>query len=59
MHGQRVKFVRCWALWALPERAQLIGRFLALGLDGPTWTRLVAAVPEVAPRGAPGWRRYY
>eukprot|EP00887_Chlorella_sp_A99_P002932 scaffold24.g2932.t1 len=59
MQQQRVKFVRCWAVWALPERAQLIGRMIALGVDGPTWERLVAAVPEVAPRGAAHWRKYF
>lgn len=52
------QFVRCWAVWALPERAQLIGRMIALGVDPVTWERLVASVPEIAPRGAAGWRRY-
>lgn len=58
MHQQRVRFVRAWATWAVPERAQLIGRMLALGVDRPLWERLVSAVPEIAPRGAQGWRRY-
>ena len=31
---------------------------IALGVDQPTWERLVQSVPEVAPRGAPAWRRY-
>jgi tellurite resistance protein TehA-like permease len=56
--GQRVKFVRCW-VWAVPERAQQMGVWLALGLDPPTWARLVAQVPEIVPRGAPGWKKYY
>lgn len=55
--GQRVKFCRCW-LWAVPERAQQIGAWLALGLDAPTWARLTAQVPEIVPRGAPGWKKY-
>ncbi|PSC71350.1 C4-dicarboxylate ABC transporter [Micractinium conductrix] len=59
MHQQRVKFVRCWAVWVVPERAQLIGRWVALGVDQPTWERLAASVPEVVPRGASGWRRYF
>lgn len=59
MHQQRVKFVRCWAIWALPERAQLIGRMIAMGVDGHIWARLVESVPEIAPRGEPHWRRYY
>jgi tellurite resistance protein len=58
MHMQRVKFVRCFATWAVPERAQLIGRMIALGVDAATWERLVEAVPEIAPRGARGWRRH-
>ena len=59
MNAQRVKFVRCWATWAVPERAQLIGRMIALGVDAPTWERLVQSVPEIIPRGAPGWRKYF
>ncbi|KAL4449458.1 hypothetical protein ABPG77_007102 [Micractinium sp. CCAP 211/92] len=59
MHAQRVKFLRCWALWAVPERAQLIGRYVALGVDAPLWERLALAVPEIIPRGAHGWRKYY
>lgn len=43
----------------MPERAQLIGRMIALGVDGPTWERLVAAVPEIAPRGAAHWRKFF
>lgn len=41
------------------ERAQLIGRYLALGVDAPLWERLAQAVPEIIPRGARGWRKYY
>lgn len=59
MQQQRVKFVRCWATWALPERAQLIGRMIAMGVDAHIWARLIEAVPEIAPRGEPHWRRYY
>lgn len=59
MHAQRVKFLRCWALWGVPERAQLIGRYVALGVDAPLWERLALAVPEIIPRGARGWRKYY
>lgn len=38
------QFVRCWATWALPERAQLIGRYIALGVEAPVWERLVQQV---------------
>ena len=58
MHQQRVKFIRCFAVWAVPERAQLIGRMVSLGVDAPLWERLIQSVPEIAPRGAKGWRRY-
>lgn len=59
MHQQRVKFVRAYALWSLPERAQLIGRCIALGTDPAIWEKLVESVPEIAPRGEKRWRRYY
>ena len=49
MHQQRVKFVRAYALWSLPERAQLIGRCIALGTDPAIWEKLVESVPEIAP----------
>ena len=59
MQQQRIKFVRCWAIWALPERAQLIGRMIAMGVDAHIWARLIESIPEIAPRGDPHWRRYY
>ena len=59
MQQQRVKFVRCWATWGLPDRAQLIGRMIAMGVDSHIWARLIEDVPEIAPRGEPRWRRYY
>jgi len=59
MHQQRVKFVRAYALWSVPERAQLIGRCIALGTDPAIWEKLVESVPEIAPRGEKRWRRYY
>ena len=59
MQQQRVKFMRCWATWALPERAQLMGRMVAMGVEAPLWERLVQAVPEIAPRGASAWRKYF
>lgn len=56
--GQRVKFIRAW-LWAMPEKAQLIGRYIALGVDSVMWERLKDYVPEIVPRGDPDHVRYY
>jgi hypothetical protein len=36
-----------------------MGRYIALGVDQPLWERLAASVPEIIPRGAPGWRKYF
>lgn len=43
----------------MPERAQLVGRMIANGVDSAVWVRLARDVPEIVPRGAPGWRKYY
>lgn len=60
MQQQRVKFVRAFAVWSLPERAQMMGRMIALGVEPEIWERLVSQVPEIAPRGEPKyWKRYY
>ncbi len=40
---QRVRYIRAW-LWALPERAELMGRWVALGVDSVMWTRLMVRV---------------
>lgn len=55
---QRVRFLRA-LMWAMPERAQQVGRLVALGVDGIMWARLTVQVPEMVPRGMPGWLRYY
>ncbi len=59
MHQQRVKFIRCFAVWAVPERAQLIGRMIALGVDAPLWSRIKLYVPEIIPRGDSNWKKYF
>jgi tellurite resistance protein TehA-like permease/glutaredoxin-related protein len=59
MHQQRVKFIRCFAVWAVPERAQLIGRMIAMGVDAPLWSRIKLYVPEIVPRGDSNWRKYF
>ncbi|KAL4531957.1 hypothetical protein Ndes2437B_g02386 [Nannochloris sp. 'desiccata'] len=59
MHQQRVKFIRCFAVWAVPERAQLIGRMIAMGVDAPLWSRIKLYVPEIVPRGDSNWRKFF
>mmetsp|Transcript_21528 Transcript_21528/g.27838 ORF Transcript_21528/g.27838 Transcript_21528/m.27838 type:complete len:536 (+) Transcript_21528:133-1740(+) len=57
-HPQRVRYLKVMT-WALPERAQQIGAIVYRNVDAVMWERLRAAVPEMIPRGAPGWVRYY
>jgi hypothetical protein len=44
---------------AMPERAQQIGAMLSLGMNVPQWRRMTTELPEIVPRGATGWQRYY
>ncbi|KAG2491035.1 hypothetical protein HYH03_010482 [Edaphochlamys debaryana] len=47
-------------LWSLPERPGGIGLILAKGLSPAAWRMLLAAVPELEPRGVRAvWRRVY
>jgi len=52
----RTRFVRCWT-WGLPERAQHIGEMIYRGLDDAEWAAIAKDVPEIVPRGLPGWVR--
>mmetsp|Transcript_10371 Transcript_10371/g.27652 ORF Transcript_10371/g.27652 Transcript_10371/m.27652 type:complete len:218 (+) Transcript_10371:2-655(+) len=52
----RTRFVRCWT-WGLPERAQHIGEMIYRGVDDAEWAAIAKDVPEVIPRGLPGWVR--
>jgi hypothetical protein len=58
MLPQRVRFLKT-LLWALPERSQQLGFMLALGVDAVQWRRITDELPELIPRGADGWERYY
>ncbi len=58
MRMQRVRYLKTF-LWALPERAQQIGTMVALGSSPVEWSVLAAELPEIIPRGAPGWARYH
>eukprot|EP00798_Chlamydomonas_sp_ICE-L_P003362 gene3362-13393_t len=55
---QRVRFIKTF-LWAMPERGQQIGIILGKGVDGVQWKRITDELPEIIPRGACGWERYY
>eukprot|EP00933_Yihiella_yeosuensis_P036751 TRINITY_DN30538_c0_g1_i1.p1 TRINITY_DN30538_c0_g1~~TRINITY_DN30538_c0_g1_i1.p1 ORF type:complete len:1036 (-),score=209.27 TRINITY_DN30538_c0_g1_i1:224-3331(-) len=52
----RTRFVRCWT-WAMPERAQHIGEMIYRGVEDHEWNALATDVPEIIPRGLPGWIR--
>lgn len=57
-HLQRVRYLKV-LLWSMPERAQQIGAIVYRNVDAVMWERLRVEIPEMIPRGAPGWRRYY
>lgn len=54
-----LKFLIKVLLWSMPERAQQIGAIVYRNVDAVMWERLRIDLPEMIPRGAPGWRRYY
>ena len=58
MLPQRVRFIKA-LIWALPDRTQQIGLMVAVGVDDVQWTRFTAELPEIIPRGADGFERYY
>ncbi len=43
----------------MPERAQHIGLMLALGVDDVQWRRLTDDLPDIIPRAADGYVRYW
>ncbi|KAJ9446060.1 Glutaredoxin-C1 [Diplonema papillatum] len=53
---QKTRFARAFA-WAVPERAQHMGDMIYRGVSDTTWACMVADVPEIIPRGLPGWAR--
>jgi len=57
-HPMRIRYLKV-LLWALPERAQQIGAIIYRNVDAVMWERLRTVVPEIVPRGAPGYKRYY
>lgn len=51
---QRVRLTRCF-IWALPERAQLFGKWAKEGLPGLMYDMIARECPEIIPRHAQGW----
>ena len=54
----KVRYVQCF-LWASPHRAEEIGLALFRGCDDVTWQFISQQLPELIPRGLPGYRRIY
>jgi hypothetical protein len=52
--GRRQRFVRM-LLWAMPERSQQVGLYVARGVDPVVWSDITADMPQIVPRGMPGW----
>jgi Hemerythrin HHE cation binding domain len=57
-HMQRVRYVKVLC-WSMPERAQQIGAIIYRNVAAAMWERLRSELPEIIPRGAPKWTRYY
>jgi len=55
---QRVRYLKTLC-WAMPERAQQIGAIVHRNVDSVKWEMLRIELPEIVPRGAFNWRRYY
>ena len=56
MQPQKARFLKSLA-WAIPEQAQLIGDMVYRGVPDSLWAMIALDVPEVIPRGLPGWVR--
>lgn len=57
-HTQRVRYIKV-LLWSMPERAHQIGSIIYRNVDAVMWERLRVEVPEIIPRAAYNWKRYY
>lgn len=55
---QRVRYLKVLC-WSMPERAQQIGAIVYRNVDAVMWELLSFELPEIIPRGVPGWKRYY
>ena len=43
----------------MPERAHELGHIIYRGVDSVLWAYLSSEVPEIIPRGLPGYKRIY
>mmetsp|Transcript_9038 Transcript_9038/g.17186 ORF Transcript_9038/g.17186 Transcript_9038/m.17186 type:complete len:680 (+) Transcript_9038:613-2652(+) len=57
-HDRRVKILQAFRV-AYPERMQLFGSWLYLGVEEILFQRLRADIPELAPRNTEGWYRLW
>ncbi|CAM9403100.1 unnamed protein product, partial [Choristocarpus tenellus] len=58
IRGQRSKFLKTW-VWSMPERGHQLGLMVYRAVDDVTWVEVARDVPEIVPRGLPGYSRYY
>lgn len=57
-NNQRVRLLRAF-VWALPERAQLFGKWTQEGMSGLKFDLMAKQVPEIIPRHSDGWTKLY
>lgn len=56
--AHQTRFLKTW-VWAMPERAQQLGLMVYRVVDDVTWVEVARDLPEIIPRGLPGYRRYF
>jgi hypothetical protein len=54
----KIRYLRCY-IWAYPPCAQEIGLCVYRHCDDVLWSVLSERIPEMIPRGLPGFKRYY
>ncbi|CAN0230539.1 unnamed protein product [Scytosiphon promiscuus] len=58
IRDHRTKFLKTW-IWAMPERAQVLGLMVYRVVNDIVWVEVARDLPQVIPRGLPGYRRYF
>jgi len=54
----KIRYLKTF-IWANPDRAQEIGILCYRTLNSLDWSFVSKELPEIVPRGLPGWRRVY
>lgn len=54
----KIRYVRCY-IWGYPPCAQELGMCIYRNCDDVLWSLVSEKIPEIIPRGLPGYRRYY